>query len=403
MNRVVFSFENKCMSQIVKSMMIIAFAVFCLFQNVCGLFYQSNAIVDAAAMECSSYEIKNEQFLQASKFPEFKDVIRDFFGGGKKAKVNDSRKILVYPGGYPLGFTIDCLGVMIIAVGKVTTEWGDVKPTEGKNIKVGDVLYSINDEVVTSASHFNNLINPEQNPGEEVEVEIHRAGQKIKERLLPVKEVGSSAYRLGLWVRDNAAGVGTLTYVREDNLRFGALGHPVCDIDTGKILPVGGGSVYKCNIVGVNKGTRGNPGELRGLFLRNGIKAGILDNNNGYGVYGVVGREYVQSIQKEPIEVGFRDTVKTGKAKILCTIDGGVPEEYDIEIIKLTYQTKSDKKSMVIRVVDDRLISQTGGIVQGMSGSPIIQNNKLVGAVTHVFVADPTKGFGVYIDWMIDN
>ena len=221
--------------------------------------------------------------------------------------------------------------------------------------------------------------------------------------MTPVKELGSDEYKIGLWVRDNAAGVGTLTYIRQDNLRFGALGHPVCDIDTGRVLPVSGGNVYKCNIVGYNKGTRGNPGELRGLFLRNGIEAGTLDNNNDYGVYGTINEQYLDLLGIKPVEVGFRDVVKTGKAKILSTIDGGVPEEYDIEIIKLSNQRKCDKKSMVIRVTDKDLIEKTGGIVQGMSGSPIIQNDKIVGAVTHVFVADPTKGFGVYIDWMIDN
>ena len=210
-------------------------------------------------------------------------------------------------------------------------------------------------------------------------------------------------YRLGLWIRDNAAGVGTLTYVRQDNFRFGALGHPVCDIDTGKIMPVSGGNIYKCSIVGFNKGVRGNPGELRGLFLKSGVSVGELDNNNNFGVYGKINEEYVKAMGVEPMMVGFRDSVKTGKAKILSTIDGGKPEEYEIEIIKLNYQSESDKKSMVLRITDERLLNSTGGIVQGMSGSPIIQNGKLVGAVTHVFVSDPTKGFGVYIDWMIDN
>ena len=162
------------------------------------------------------------------------------------------------------------------------------------------------------------------------------------------------------------------------------------------------GNIYKCNIVGYNKGTRGNPGELRGLFLKTGIVAGTLDKNTEFGVYGTVAKTYTNSLSKL-MEVGFKDSVKTGPAKILCTIDGNEPKEYDIEIVKLSYQTKSDKKSMVIRVTDKKLIASTGGIVQGMSGSPIIQNGKLIGAVTHVFVSDPTKGFGLYIDWMIDN
>ncbi|MBR2909478.1 MAG: SpoIVB peptidase [Clostridia bacterium] len=380
-----------------KALVIIIVAFCCFVQSLCILGFFNN---DVKIIECSTVQAQ----VSAQKMPELKDLIRDFFGGQKKKNVSkDNRKIMVYPGGYPLGFTMECDGVVIVAIGKVVTEWGEVKPTEGKNIKVGDILYSINGEVIKSANHFNDLINPEANPGEEITAVIKRGGQEINEKFIPVKESATKTYRLGLWVRDNAAGVGTLTYVREDNFRFGALGHPVCDIDTGKIMPVSKGSVYKCNIVGYNKGLRGQPGELRGLFLRSGVKAGTLDNNNNYGVYGKMNEDYINKLGVEPIEVGFRDSAKTGKAKILCTIDGGVPEEYDIEIIKLSYQTKSSNKSMVIRVTDEELISKTGGIVQGMSGSPIIQNGKLIGAVTHVFVADPTKGFGVYIDWMIDN
>ena len=395
MNRVVFSFGSR--NKFVKALVIIIVAFCCFVQSLCTLGFFNN---DVKIIECSTAQAQ----VSAQKMPELKDLIRDFFGNQKKKNVSkDNRKIMVYPGGYPLGFTMECDGVVIVAIGKVVTEWGEVKPTEGKNIKVGDILYSINGEVIKSANHFNDLINPEVNPGEEITAVIKRGGQEINEKFIPVKESATKTYRLGLWVRDNAAGVGTLTYVREDNLRFGALGHPVCDIDTGKIMPVSKGSVYKCNIVGYNKGLRGQPGELRGLFLRSGVKAGTLDNNNNYGVYGKMNEDYINKLGVEPIEVGFRDSAKTGKAKILCTIDGGVPEEYDIEIIKLSYQTKSSNKSMVIRVTDEELISKTGGIVQGMSGSPIIQNGKLIGAVTHVFVADPTKGFGVYIDWMIDN
>ncbi len=392
---VVFSLPKK----IVDAVLILSFFLSSLllsYINIvlsCGFCYEN-------AVTCASMDKVRQEFTLASAL-SLKDIFKSIFKV-KTAKPQDQREIMVYPGGFPLGFTLECDGVVVVACGEVQTEYGMVNVLENKNIKVGDILYSINGQVITSANHLQQIINRDDYYGDEIDVVVKRKQTFINEKLFPQKEVSSDLYRLGLWIRDNAAGVGTLTYVRADNGRFGALGHPVCDIDTGTVMPISSGNIYKCNIVGFNKGSRGNPGELRGLFLKNGEQAGNLDFNNEYGVYGSVSEEYLKKLSG-PIPVGFRDSVKTGKAKILCTIDGTTPQEYSVEIIKLTYQAKSDKKSMVIKVTDKALIDQTGGIVQGMSGSPIIQNGKLVGAVTHVFISDPTKGFGLYIDWMIDN
>lgn len=342
---------------------------------------------------------KNLNF-SGSKASKFFKKLKKYFSP-RTEKTVDNRDIQVYLGGFPLGFTLECEGVLIVAIGRVETENGEVFPAKGKDVKEGDVLLSVDGEVVKSATHLHSLLN-DKNDNQSVDIVLKRGKNFISETITPALEVSSNMKRLGFWIRDNAAGVGTLTYVRADNNRFGALGHSVQDIDTGKVLPISGGDIYKCSIVGYNKGTRGNPGELRGLFLRTGKKIGTLDNNNENGVYGKMGDEFVNNLGS-PVSVGFRDGVKTGKAKILCTIDGTIPKEYDIEIVKLSHQSKNDKKSMVLKVTDKELISKTGGIVQGMSGSPIIQNGKLVGAVTHVFVNDPTKGFGVFIDLMIDN
>lgn len=360
----------------------------------------SLVIVNSFNVQEQTECIAENSFIASSKFTDFFERLKNLFGGKDKDE-NKGKEQSVYLGGYPLGFTLECDGVLIVAIGDVETENGTVRPSKNKNIKEGDVLYSINGNVIKSASHLHGLLNSQNSP-QISNIVIKRGKETINETIEPAKEIPSNMKRLGFWIRDNAAGVGTLTYVRADNKRFGALGHPVQDVDTGKLLPVSGGNIYKCNIVGYNKGTRGNPGELRGLFLRTGTTIGELDNNNDYGVYGTISEDFVSRLG-DPVKVAFRDQVKTGKAKILCTIDGTIPKEYDIEIVKLSHQSKSDKKSMVIKITDKELISKTGGIVQGMSGSPIIQNGKLVGAVTHVFVSDPTKGFGVYIDWMIDN
>jgi len=388
-NRVAFFYAIKCA---VRFMVVMAFIIcshFCFAVSCLEKSY-------AAYVCCNAEASISEEMLA---FPSLKEIFDSLFS--KKTPSRDTRDISVYLGGQPLGFTLECEGVLIIALGEVETEFGAVCPSSGKNIKEGDVLYSINGEVISSANHLHSLLNG-NGGGSVCEIVLKRNNEEIRENIKPAKEVSSNMFRLGFWIRDNAAGVGTLTYVRADNNRFGALGHPVCDVDTGRELPVGGGNIFKCNIVGYNKGVRSHPGELRGLFLRGGEALGKIDYSSETGVYGTVSDDYIKTLSG-PYKVGFRDSVKTGKAKILTTIDGTQPKEYDIEIVKLSYQSKSDKKSMVLKVTDRELIAKTGGIVQGMSGSPIIQNGKLVGAVTHVFVSDPTKGFGLYIDWMIDN
>lgn len=387
MKKVVFCFFNRFIKPLFKSALAFVLLI-ALFLS--AMQFTSRVV----AIEVST----SGNVMAEASFPSLREIIHGIFGRDEEKQ--DEREIMVYPGGMPLGFTLECEGVMVVAIGSVQTLSGDMKPLEGKNVKIGDIVKSIDGESITSAQQFQDSVNKKK--GNPVALEIERDGQKFMESAVPVLEASTSTFRLGLWIRDNAAGVGTLTYIRADNGRFGALGHPISDIDTGKTFPISGGYIYKCNIVGVNKGTRGNPGELRGLFLKNNNEVGKLDNNNEYGVYGNIDEGYL-SDNAQPIKVGFRNSVKTGRAKIITTIDGSQPQEYDIEIIKLSHQTKSDTKSMVIKVTDPRLIEATGGIVQGMSGSPIIQNGKLVGAVTHVFVNDPTKGFGVYIDWMIDN
>ena len=325
--------------------------------------------------------------------PSIKELIKNLFHKNKINTGEQSEKVYVYLGGYPLGFTINCAGVIVVANSN----------SSATNIVEGDIITKIENIEISSAEEILTIINSEMFLGKEVELTINRKGQEIKSKIKPVFDEISKKYKLGLWIRDNAAGVGTLTFIRKDNMRFGALGHPVCDIDTGACLPVKSGNIFKCNIVGYRKGEKGKAGELKGLFLRNGSILGALDENNGYGVYGNFGNEALEAYKNELVEVASRNEVKSGKAKIRCTIDGTVPKDYDIEIVKTYFQDSKSNKSMFIRVTDKELLSKTGGIVQGMSGSPIIQNGKLVGAVTHVFVSDTTKGYGIYADWMIDN
>ena len=333
--------------------------------------------------------------------------IKRFFDSIFNVKTNEnyfdsSEPTEVYVGGIPLGFALACDGAVIVGTSEVLTQNGAMNPTQNSNIKPGDILYKIEDKVVTDANFIEKIVNSKENAGRELKVTILRNGQEFITSVYPALDKFTQSFKLGLWVRDDGAGVGTLSYVRADNLRFGALGHPVCDIDTGSILPISSGQIYSCDIIGVKKGERGSAGELKGLFLRGGQTIGTLDNNTSFGVFGQFDGEVLNDLNLEKMLVASPGEVKLGKATLRCTTINQTPQDYSLEIIKTT-QSATDAKNMVIRITDPDLLMRTGGIVQGMSGSPIIQNNKLIGVVTHVFVSDPTKGFASFVTNMIQS
>lgn len=341
--------------------------------------------------------LKNTETFSCSKtaqaaLPSFQKIIKSLLKKEEK-KPPEKDKIFVYLGGYPLGFTINCSGVLVVAISNDSAE----------NLKEGDIITHIEGTGVSSSAQISKLLNSDGFKQGKVSLSITRDGKSETGSIVPQIDSVTGKKKLGIWIRDNSAGVGTMTYIRKDNFRFGALGHPVCDIDTGSIMPAANGNIFKCNIVGYKRGEKGSPGELRGLFLRNGSILGSLDKNNEFGVYGNFYEKHLDKYDDNLVEVADKSEVKSGKAQIRCAIDGCDPVYYDIEIVKTYFQSSKSNKSMFIRVTDKRLLETTGGIIQGMSGSPIIQNGKLVGAVTHVFVSDPTKGYGVYADWMIDN
>lgn len=342
-----------------------------------------------------SIKTTNSKFCsvaQAGNFPSIKKIVKDLFNKKEKQSVLNE-KISVYVGGYPLGFTFKCDGVLVVAISNNENV---------TNLMEGDIIKKINEYPIDSTEKISEILNEKLTNPTVVNLTILRKEEEKTATIKPIFDEITQKYKLGLWIRDDCAGVGTLTYVRKDNLRFGALGHPVCDIDTGSMMPVSDGNIFKCNIVGLKKGAKDSPGELKGLFLRNGSIFGSLDKNLNCGVFGTFNEDKLEIIKAEEVEVASRNEIKSGKATIRCTVDGYMPEDYEIEIVK-TYFQSNDTKSMFIRVTDKRLIERTGGIVQGMSGSPIIQNGKLVGAVTHVFVSDPTKGYGVFADAMMGN
>ncbi|MDE6274747.1 MAG: PDZ domain-containing protein, partial [Clostridiales bacterium] len=283
-----------------------------------------------------------------------------------------------------------------IVLNVVASECGLFAPAEDAGIKAGDVICAVDKAAVKSVDDLNRAL--EKSGGASVMLTIKRAGDQAEVPVTPCKEKKSGKYKIGVLIRDTVSGIGTVTYINCATLRFGSLGHAVSD---GKdTLEISDSKVYSCSVIGVNKGTRGKAGELRGLFI-NDKPLATADKVCSTGLYGNFTKTYDFS-HAETVEIASLSAATIGKAFIYSTIDGVCPQKYEIAIAKVD-EGNRENKNFVIKVTDERLIDETGGIVQGMSGSPIIQNGKLIGAVTHVFLNDPTRGYGIGIEKMLGN
>ena len=300
----------------------------------------------------------------------------------------------LYLGGFPAGFILNTKTVEVVGICDILSDEGIANPARQCGIGTGDIIAEVNGIEVTSASQLNELINEDF---KQFELTIIRQGQRQKVDITPVKDKSTGKNKLGLLVKDSLNGIGTVTYVDRTSGKFGSLGHPVAD-SLGNLTKIHGGSLYSCSIYNVKKGLRGNPGELKGIF-DNSNSYGTIEVNCNCGIFGRVNDSFDYSSLKK-VKCGSVDDVKIGKASIYTTLDGNQPQEYEISIIK-TDKTNKDNRNYVIKIDDSRLLEQSGGIVQGMSGSPIIQDGKLIGAVTHVFINDPTRGYGISVENML--
>ena len=313
----------------------------------------------------------------------------------KSSSLTVSDRRYVVPSGEIVGLRLFTDGVMVVGIDDVDGEKGKVNPAAEADIRIGDVITAIDGVKVENSNQVESVIGACQ--GRMLEVEFIRDGAKYKKSITPVYSVSAGRYKTGLWIRDSAAGIGTMTFYDKTTGFFACLGHAVCDIDTGEILPLSDGDVVDASITGCIKGKVGCAGELCGSFCSS--REGVLYLNDEAGVYG-----YLENVPKteRALPVALKDEVKTGKAQIISTVEGTIKAYYDIEIEKLNPDGK-DGKNMIIKITDAELINKTGGIVQGMSGSPIVQNGRLVGAVTHVFLNDPTKGYGIFAETMLQK
>ena len=307
-------------------------------------------------------------------------------------KVVDATSVV--PCGTPFGIKMFTDGVLVVGMSAVDTPTGSYNPAKSSGIKVGDVIVSINGETVSSTEQVAQRV--EESGGKSLTFKIRRDNILFDVQFVPAKSVNENRWKAGLWVRDSSAGIGTLTFYSPSSQVFAGLGHPVCDVDTGETLPLSSGEIVPAKIYSVNRGVSGPPGELRGGFEKGTL--GNLTVNGETGIYGTLSN---LPTLNDPVPVAMKQQVKSGSAQVLTTIDGTTPKLYDIRIDQVRYNDSSPTRNMVIVITDQELLDKTGGIVQGMSGSPILQDGKLIGAVTHVFVNDPTKGFAIFAENML--
>lgn len=327
------------------------------------------------------------------------EVSIDLFGlfpiGRMRVNAGEERRVI--PGGQAVGVALATKGVLVVGVSDVAGK----SPAQDAGLRAGDLIEQVDGKPLESSQQLTDAI--AASGGAPLILTFSRNGTSRSVSLRPLQDAATGAWRMGAWVRDSTAGVGTLSYYDPETETYGALGHAINDGDTGKLLPVRLGSLMRAEIVDVRRGQKGTPGELRGSFLRNQQMLGTIEQNTELGIYGVMKSDIVNPLYPDGIPVGYQESVKPGPATILSTIDGNGIRAYSVEIVQAARQSSPSPKSMIIRVTDQELLEKTGGIVQGMSGSPILQNGRIIGAVTHVFVDDPTQGYGIYIEWMLDT
>ena len=307
-----------------------------------------------------------------------------------ETRVNVVEERTLIPGGQAVGVALKTRGVLVVS-----------DAAKGRALRAGDVILSADGKNVESTKSLSEQVGTAQT--DTVRLEVLRGGQTITVDAQAEPDPSDGRRKLGVWVRDSTAGVGTLTYIDPANQAYGALGHAIVDADTGRLLAAREGAILHASIVGVTKGQSGKAGELKGNFLKAGEQIGSLMENCEYGIYGVLDDMPENLLYPQGLRAGARSAVHTGTASIIATVDADGPQEYGVEIVRCFAQSEPSQKGMILRVTDERLLEKTGGIVQGMSGSPILQDGRIIGAVTHVYLSDATQGYGMYIEWMLEK
>lgn len=306
---------------------------------------------------------------------------------------------MLIPSGIPIGIYVKTDGVLVVGIGEFESSGGETISPARYVLQKGDYILESNGEPVENKKQFINMV--EASEGEDMVLTIRR-NNEITDVCINAGKNRLEEWKLGIWIRDNAQGIGTMTYEGTDST-FGALGHGINDVDTSILMNLEEGTLYRTEIVGITRGANGAPGELTGYIEYDSDNViGEITENTAEGIFGVCDEELVADSVYEPVPIALKQEIELGPAQIICSVSGE-PEFYDVEIVEINLEHENVNRGIVIRVVDEKLLMLTGGIIQGMSGSPIIQNGKLVGAVTHVLVNDSTKGYGIFIEEMLTH
>lgn len=317
----------------------------------------------------------------------------------KEIDVNVIPKTKVVPMGNLIGAKLYTSGVLVVGMSEIQgDDQQKHKPYEGSGIEEGDMIVEMDSEKIANTDELVETVNSSK--GKVIQIKYVRNDETITTSIQPIKSEDNE-YKLGLWVRDAAAGVGTLTFYEPSTGKFAALGHGIVDVDTGDIINIANGELVTSNLVAIKKGEKGTPGEIKGS-IDSGVTIGNISKNTNFGVFGLVSNKNNLNLNgAKEYEVALRSEIQTGEAEIICELENEKKEQYKIEISKIYTSNNYDNKSMMIKITDERLLQKTGGIIQGMSGSPIIQNGKFVGAITNVLVSDPTTGYAIFGDLMV--
>ena len=330
-------------------------------------------------------------------------IIISHFEQTKEAVQVVSERVLV-PGGQSVGIQMDVKGVLVVGLEEIETETDIVSPGYAAGVQIGDIIISVNGQKVYYAEDVTEAVNKamSEDVKRPLELKVLRKEEELTLNVAPVKDNETEEYKIGIWVKEKIAGIGTLTFYDPRTNVFAALGHGIYESRTGALLSAGKGRLLRTEVKSIKEGKIGKPGEIRGIFYGNEKPIGNVLLNSRFGIYSE-GTDFDDFQLAEPMVMGTQAQVHEGDAYILTTINGDKVERFDIKITSVNRQDKPDGKGLEIEVTDEKLLSYSGGIVQGMSGSPIIQGNRIVGAITHVFVNNPTKGYGIFVQWMVDE
>ncbi|WP_256464160.1 SpoIVB peptidase [Halobacillus amylolyticus] len=335
--------------------------------------------------------------------PTTSDVYHEFAGIPlKKTDVREMKDIHLIPGGHSVGVQLQTKGVLVVGHHLVNENKEEpTSPGERSDINVGDILLKGNGKELNSMEELSDIVESSGDQNESIKLKVKRGEETFETSLTPSLNKQDGQYQIGLYVRDSAAGIGTMSFYHPESGKYGALGHVIADMDTRQPIEISEGTIVESNVTSIEKGSQGVPGEKKAEFSLRKDRIGTITKNSSFGIFGKLDEDMENEKYPDGLPVGYSEQVKEGPAKILTVLEGEKLQEFDVEIVSNMPKDEPVTKGMIVKVTDPELLKKTGGIVQGMSGSPIIQDGKIIGAVTHVFVNDPTSGYGVHIEWML--